>query len=145
MKEMYLKLPEVLRKEIMIQFTLSFTAICFFFIIVIFFREFILAVPCLAFGVFMTIKGLSLYLNCIAGNYLEIDGICSKVSVTRFRKKIKNISVLAENKTLKIPAQISVKKPEPGNHVTLYISKKAKLYYTDGCYVVSDIYALLIH
>ena len=145
MKELYLKLPGALKKQIMMQLTISFTALCFFFIIMVFCKEFILAAPCLIFGIFMVIKSTSLYLNCISGNYLEINGICSNVDITRFRKKIKSISVSAENKTLKIPAQISIKKPEPGSQITLYLSKKAKLYYTDGCYIANDIYALLIH
>lgn len=145
MKDRYLALPEALKKQIMMHLTMSFTAFCFFFMIMVFCREFILAAPCLIFGVFMVIKSTSLFFNCIDGNYLEIDGLCSNVEVTGFRKRIKSISVAAENKTLKIPAQFSIKKPQKGNHVTLYLSKKAKLYYSEGSYIANDIYALHIH
>ena len=145
MKEMYLTLPEPLKKQIIAHLTMSFTALCFFFMIMVFCREFILAAPCLIFGVFVAIKSIHLFLNCISGNYLEINGICSKVEITGFRKRIKSISVAAENKTLKIPAQFLIKKPQKGNQVTLYLSKKAKLYYSEGSYIANDIYALHIH
>lgn len=95
------------------------------------------------FSVFMIVKSAALLYNCIEGNYLEIKGVCSDVEVTTFRKRIKALTLKAENKVLKIPIRFRLKGTDVGDTITVYLSKKARLYYTDGSYIANDIYALI--
>ena len=143
LKELYLRLPEALKKQIVLQSATAIFVLFLFFVVIILCRDIILALPCMLFSVFMIVKSAALLYNCIEGNYLEIKGVCSDVEVTTFRKRIKALTLKAENKVLKIPIRFRLKGTDVGDTITVYLSKKARLYYTDGSYIANDIYALI--
>lgn len=144
LKELYLKLPEALKKNIAMQAVTAIIAILLFFIVIIFSKDIVLALPCLIFSVFMIVKSVTLFYNCIEGNYLEIKGLCSEVETTAISRRIKSLTVRAEQKTLKIPISFRLKRTSIGDTVTIYLSRNAQLYYNDGCYVANNIYALAV-
>ena len=139
-----MQLPEELKKQIVLQTALSILAFFLFFIVLIFFKNLILALPCMLFSVFMIVKGAVLFYNCIAGNYLKVKGVCSGVRVTAFRKRIKSLTIKAENKILLVPVRFRLKGANIGDTITVYLSKKAQLYYNNGIYTANDIYALTV-
>lgn len=142
LKELYLKLPEALKKQIVLQASTAILAFFLFFIVIIFCKDMILALPCMLFSVFMIVKSTVLFYNCIEGNYLEIKGVCSGVEITTIRKRIKSLTIKAENKVLKVPIRFRLKGTNVGDTITVYLSKKAQLYYNNGSYIANDIYAL---
>lgn len=139
-----MKLPEELKKKIVLQVAMSVLAFFLFFIVIIFFKDMLLALPCMLFSVFMIVKSAVLFYNCIVGNYLEIKGVCSGVEVTTFRKRIKSLTIKAENKVLMFPVHFRLKGTNVGDTITVYLSKKAQLYYNNGIYTANDIYALTV-
>ena len=143
LKDLYLKLPEALKKNIAMQAAISAIAMFLFFIVVIFFKDMALALPCVLFSLFMIVKSATLFYNCIVGNYLEIKGVCSDVEVTTFTRRIKSLTLQAENKFLKVPINFRLKGTKIGDTITVYLSKKAQLYYDNGSYIANDIYALI--
>ena len=142
LKELYLKLPEALKKNIALQMATAILALFVFFIVVIFSNDMILALPCMLFSVFMIVKSSTLFYNCIVGNYLEIKGVCSDVEVTTLRRRIKSLTIKAENKVLRVPINFRLKGTKVGDTITVYLSKKAQLYYDNGSYIANNIYAL---
>lgn len=142
LKDLYLKLPEALKKNIALQAATSVIALFLFFVVVIFSNDMILALPCMLFSVFMIVKSSTLFYNCIEGNYLEIKGVCSDVEVTTLRRRIKSLTIKAENKVLRVPINFRLKGTKIGDTITVYLSKKAQLYYDNGSYIANDIYAL---
>lgn len=132
-----------MKKQIVLQSATAIFVLFLFFVVIILCRDIILALPCMLFSVFMIVKSAALLYNCIEGNYLEIKGVCSDVEVTTFRKRIKALTLKAENKVLKIPIRFRLKGTDVGDTITVYLSKKARLYYTDGSYIANDIYALI--
>ena len=109
LKELYMKLPTLLKKQIALNVSAATLAIILFFIVIFCFSDVVLALPCLILSVLLIVKTAILFYNCIAGNYLEIKGVCSDVEKTPFRKRIKSITLKAEDKKLKLNAHYSKK------------------------------------
>ena len=65
------------------------------------------------------------------------------MEVTTFTRRIKSLTLQAENKVLKVPINFRLKGTKIGDTVTVYLSKKAQLYYDNGSYIANDIYALI--
>lgn len=144
LKELYIRLPDILKKHIVMHASVAIIALFLFFITVILADDLILALPCMLFGIFMIVKGTILFYNCIAGNYLEIKGVCTDVEKTGFRKKIKALTIKAEDKLLKHSIHYSLKNVSIGDNITVYMSKKTQLYYKDGIYIAGDFYAVSV-
>lgn len=90
----------------------------------------------------MIVKGTILFYNCIEGRYLEIKGVCCDVEVTGFRKKIKSITIKTEDKFLKLLVHYRLKKIYVGDNLTVYMSNKTQLFYTEGKYITGNYYAI---
>ena len=117
----------------------------FLFLAIMFFlNDWILALPCEVFGLLMIEKGISLLYNCIKGNYLEIRGICCDVEVKKLTKKIRAITLKAEDKLLKISVYNKLKNIHVGDCITMYMPKEAQLYYKDNYYITGNYYAILV-
>lgn len=142
LKDMYMKLPMLLKKRIMVDTSIAFLAIILFFVVIICFSDINLALPFLILSVFSIVKTAVLFYNCIAGNYLEIKGICSDVEKTHFRKRVKSITVKAEDKKLKLRAHYSIKNISIGDPLIVYISKKTSLHNQNGIYIANEYYGV---
>lgn len=144
MKDLYNKLPEILKRHISWQAVLSVVALLLFFIVIIIFKDILLALPCILFSAIMIVKSTVLLYNCAVGNYLEIKGVCSDVEVTTFRRRVKSLTIKAEEKILTIPIYFRLRGINVGDTITVYLSKKARLYYNNGIYTANDIYTLTV-
>lgn len=142
MKELYLKLPTVLKKQIIIHASVAILAIILFFVVVFCFSDMILALPCLLLSVFMIVKTAILFYNCIAGLYIAVTGVCTRIETTGLRKRIKAVTISAEEKNLKIPIHHRLKNIGKDDTVTVYLSKTAPLYYSNGEYIANEIYGI---
>ena len=140
LKELYLKLPQLLKKHIAINFLIAMLAVILFFIVIFCFSDVVLALPCLILSVLLIVKTAILFYNCIAGNFLEIKGVCSDVEKTPFRRRVKSITVKAEDKKLKLNAHYSIKNISAGDNITVYISKRTPLYNQNGVYIANEFY-----
>lgn len=139
-----MRLPGILKKHIFVHASIAIFAIFLFFITVILTSDLIFALPCMLFCIFMIVKGTILFYNCIVGNYLEIKGVCTDVEKTGFRKKIKSLTIKAEDKLLKLSVHYSLKNVSIGDNITVYMSKKTQLYYKDGSYIAGDFHAVSV-
>ena len=142
LKELYMHLPVTLKKQISIYVGIALLSTLLFFIVVIFSKDLVLALPCMLFSIFMIIKAVSLFYTCIVGNYIEIKGVCSDVEIVGFRKKVKSITLKAENKLLKLPIHYKLKNVNIGDNLTVYMSKHTKLYYKDDNYIAGAFYGI---
>lgn len=139
-----MSLPEILKKQITLRLGIAMLSQFLFLAIMVFLNDWILALPCAVFGLLMIEKGISLLYNCIKGNYLEIRGICCDVEVKKFTKKIKAVTLKAEDKLLKIFVYGRLKNINVGDCITMYMSKEAQLYYENNHYITENYYAILV-
>lgn len=139
-----MKLPLLLKKHIAINCLIATFAVILFFVVIFCFSDIVLALPCLILSVLLIVKTAIMFYNCIAGNFLEIKGVCSDVEKTPFRKRVKSITVKAEDKKLKLNAHYSIKNISIGDAITVYISKKSPLYKQDGTYIANEFYGVSV-
>jgi len=139
-----MKLPQLLKKRIALNILIATLAVVLFFIVIFCFSDVVLALPCLILSVLLIVKTAILFYNCIAGNYLEIKGVCSDVEKTPFRRRVKSITVKAEDKKLKLNAHYSIKNISIGDAITVYISKKSPLYNQNGTYIANEFYGVSV-
>ena len=142
LKELYMKLPTLLKKRIIIDTSIASLAIVLFLLAIVCFSDINMALPFLLLSVILIVKTAVLFYNCIAGNYLEIKGICSDVEKTHFRKRVKSITVKAEDKKLKLRAHYSIKNISIGDPLIVYISKKTSLHNQNGIYIANEYYGV---
>lgn len=144
LKELYMNLPVTLKKQVALHIGISALSIILLFLVAILFQDIVLALPCMLFSAFVIVKGAILFYNCIVGNYLEITGVCSDVEITGFRKRVKSITLKAENKLLKLPIHYKLKNVNVGDHLIVYMSKQTRVYYKDGNYIADNFYGISI-
>ena len=139
-----MNLPVTLKKQVAVHAGLAVLLITLFFLTVTFFRDPILAAPFVFAGIFIIVKEAILLYNCIAGNYLEIKGVCHDVETTGFRKRIRSITLKSENKLLKLPIHYRLKNVNVGDNLIVYMSKQTQLYYKDGTYIADKFYGISV-
>ena len=144
LKELYLNLPTVLKKQIVLHTGIAILSIVLFIIIAIFFADLIFAIPCIIIGGFAIVKGVILFYNCIERNSLEINGVCYDVEITGFRKKVKSVTIKTEDKFLKLLVHYRLKNIHVGDNLTVYMSNKTQLFYTEGTYITGNYYAITV-
>ena len=144
LKELYMKLPLLLKRRVAINCLIAMLAIILFFIVIFCFSDVVLALPCLILSVLLIVKTAILFYNCIAGNFLEIKGVCSDVEKTPFRRRVKSITLKAEDKKLKLNAHYSIKNISVGDNMTVYISKRTPLYNQNGTYIANEFYGVSV-
>lgn len=145
LKELYRDLPYILKKKIVIHAAIALLAMILLLVISFCFSDIILMLPCLLLSGLMIVKAAALFYNCIAGNYIEITGICSDVEKTTIRKKVKYVILRAEDKKLRLNIHCNLKNICVGDALTVYISKKAPLYHKDGMYIANEFYGVAVN
>ncbi len=142
MKERFLKLPAVLKKQILIRLGLGTGAFLMFFIILMCSANIQFSLPCLIISVILLINGLTLLRDCINGNYIRIDGICSGTVKSRLYKRFKEISITTNGKLLTIPIHKKIRNIKEGVAVSLYLSPNTTVYERSDGYVLYSYYAI---
>ena len=139
-----MRLPQLLRRHIAVNIIIATFAVLLFFVVIFCYSDVVLALPSLILSILLIVKTAIIFYNCIAGNYLEIKGTCSGVEKSAFRKRIKSITVSAEDKKLKLNRHYSIKNISIGDAITVYISKKSPLYNQNGTYIANEFYGVSV-
>lgn len=144
MKEKFKQLPQALQKQIIYRFLFGGIFLALFFIILICFRDYYLYIPAIFFALFLIVNGAFLLYNCIKGDYLCVEGICKRVEVTGFRKRIKSIYADVGDNTLRIMIKQRLKNVAVGDTIVVYLAEKTPVYDQDGGYMINSYHALEI-
>lgn len=142
MKEEFLKLPAVLKKQILIRLCPGLSAFFAFFVILICSRSIEFSVPCLIVSTILLINGTLLLKDCVNGNYIRIDGICSGIVKSRLHRKIKEVCISANNKMISVPVYNPIRNLKEGTAITLYLSPNTAVYNRADGYVIYNYYAM---
>jgi hypothetical protein len=142
MKEEFLKLPAVLQKQVLVRLCLGILAFLAFFIILICSRSIEFSVPCLIVSIILLINGTLLLKDCVNGNYIRIDGICSGIVKSRLHRKIKEVCISANDKMISVPVYKPIRNLKEGTAITLYLSPNTAVYNRADGYVIYNYYAM---
>lgn len=144
MRKEYMKLPDAIRREIVIRFVIGILFVVLFLVLMLSKQEYFLYLTSLLFGIYFMIDSVKLFLTGILEHYVCVQGVCSEIESSVFRKKIKSIVIDFEVGQLKIILQRKIKEVAIGDTVVVYLSDKSPVYEQDGRYVISSYYTLKI-
>lgn len=145
MRKEYMKLPDALKREIVVRFVIGILFIFLFLVLILSRQEYFLYLTSLLFGVYFLIDAVKFLLTAILEHYVCVQGVCSEIETSGLRKKIKSIVIDLEVGKLKIILQRKIKEVAIGDTVVVYLSDKSPVYEQNGRYIVSSYYAMKIN
>jgi hypothetical protein len=136
------QVPGPLQKQILIRYGIGVVFFLLFVLILIFYRDLNLSIPCVAFSVFFLVNAVLLMYRSFDGKYVIVEGVCSELEKTGLRKRIKAIYVDAGPHNVKVMIKQRLKRIAVGDDITVYLSAAAQVYEQDQCFLVYSYLAL---
>lgn len=136
MKERFRQVPTSLQAQVFLR--LGIGALSFFagIFIWVYSRTASFALPCMLLSLILIVNGLILLYNCIVGNYIRLEGVCTDIEHTRFRKKVKAVTLEFDERYVYVQINRPFFKIKVGDNVTLLVSDKTPVYEKDGTYII---------
>ena len=145
MKEQWIDVPTVLKKQIYKRMGLG---VLFFILGVITWivsKDFMFAIPCLIGAVVFVLNGVSVLFASLLKRYIVLSGECERVEQTRFLKRTKAGYLATDYGTVKLPIRRNIRNMKIGVQVRCYVSLKTSVYEYGGVQTVSDYYAIEVY
>ena len=142
MRDIFNKMPAAMTRQILLRSGATLLIFVLFIAVTVIFNNIYLYMPCLILFAVMIVNTFSLVYNCVSGNYVILEGLCSDVEVTRIKRKIKAIELKAQDRIFRFPINKRIGKINSGDTVIVYLSDKTLLYEKDGAFIVYEYYAL---
>ena len=142
MKEKFMGIPSILRKQIFMKLFLGILSLIICLITLFTFDELYFVVPFFVLTGVAIVGGILMLRNCLAGNYVEVKGVCENIENTAFRKRIKSVQILFDDTRIKVIIHLKKNAVKIGDNVILYVPNNAQVYEHKGGKTVCDFYAL---
>lgn len=142
MKERFKRLPEALQKQVIYRIGAGLAFLLCTILILIFFRDIYLLLPCLCFSIFFALNGIWVFLQTDAGKYVVVEGHCTGIERTPLRKRVKNIYLETDAATVKIIAKQRMKQLAVGDNIRVYVFEKTPVYDQEQCKLLCSYLAL---
>ncbi len=145
MKEQWIDVPTVLKRQIYKRMGLG---VLFFILGVITWivtKDFMFAIPCLIGAVVFVLNGVSVLFAALLKRYIVLSGECESMEQTRFLKHTKVVYLATDYGTVKLPIRRNIRNMKIGVQVRCYISLKTSVYEYGGVQTVSDYYAIEVY
>ena len=140
MMKKFKELPIPLKKQTIYRLAFGVLSLLAFALIVIFTRDFILSLPCLLLSVYLLINGGAMLFNCIAGQYVTVQGTCTEIERTALRKRVKAFYISSEKGAWKIPSRHRAKGIAAGADITVYMPSKTRVFEQNDVFIASGYY-----
>ncbi len=139
------KLPSILTKAIIIKYLLCLILLVGFILIAIFFNDRLyLGLLPGAFAMFICMDATSTLYNCMMDNYVVISGECTKVELSKFKRRIKSVWIRSNRGSVKVILRYKVKEIEEGDTIVVYTPINASIYEREQTFVLNEYYTVSI-
>ena len=139
------KLPEALKKQVLLRSGGS----AVFFLLFLYFLwsagDAYMLFPCFLFFCVVTGNGIWFFSRCVYGQYVRLQGECIRTEAAGFRKRIRSFYLAYETGVVKVPVKSRIRNLREGDMVSVYIADNAPVYEKEGVFLVGDYYALEIN
>ena len=142
MKEKFLGIPEVLRKQILLRLGGTGIGLAMMLIVLAYRGDWRFLIPCIALALFCFGTSASLYDRCLQGKYVIVEGTCTEIERAPLRRRIKALYLRNEQHNVKLVGVRRIKNLIVGDSVTIYVADDAAVYEIDGYQVVCNYLAL---
>lgn len=142
MKEKFLSIPEVLRKQILLRLGGSGVGIAMLVIVLAYEGDWRFLIPCIALSILCFGATAALYDRCLQGKFVVVTGTCSEIERVPLRRRIKALYLRNELHNIKLVGVRRIKNLVIGDSVTVYIADDSAVYEIDGYQVVCNYLAI---
>lgn len=142
MKEKFLGIPEVLRKQILLRLGSSGIGIAMLVIVLAYGGDWRFLIPCIALSILCFGAAASLYDRCLQGKFVAVTGTCSEIDRVPLRRRIKALYLRNEHHNIKLMGVRRIRNLVVGDLITVYIPDDAAVYEIDGHQVVCNYLAI---
>ena len=142
MKEKFLKIPSALQKQLLIWFLGGALSVIILMASCFFIPDWSLIVPCILFTIACLVSGWVLWEKCVCHKYVVIEGTCTGIEQSRYRRHIRAVYILSDDHDIEIITPVVIKNLTIGDAVTVYVAENTPIYETEGCLVICSILAI---
>lgn len=142
MKEKFMRVPEVLRKQILVRLGGTGVGIAMLLIVLAYRGDWRFLIPCIALSLICCSSSISLYDRCLQGKYVIVEGTCTEIERVPLRRRIKALYLRNDQHNIKLVGVRRIKNLIVGDSVTIYVADDAAVYEIDGYQVVCNYLAL---
>ena len=144
LREQFFSLPEPLRRVLVFRLLAALISAILFIACMIISPGIRLAIPPLISMVYSLFAGSVLFSDWASGNCICLQGTCSAIEKTLFRRRMAAIYVSLENRIIMIRPTFPVPSVHTGDTVAIYLSRHFPVYESDGVQVLPRYYALSV-
>ena len=144
LREQFFSLPEPLRRVLVFRLLAALISAILLVACLVFTPGIRLALPSLICMVYSLFVGSSLFSDWANGNCICLQGTCSAIEKTLFRRRTAAIYVSLEDKIIMVRPIFPVPSVQVGDTVAIYLSRHFPVYERDGVQVISRYYALSV-
>ena len=142
MREKFLGIPEVLRKQILLRLGGTMAGTAMLVIVLAYRGDLRFLIPCIALSILCFGAAASLYDRCLQCKFVAVTGICSEIERVTLRRRIKALYLRNDHHNIKLMGVRRIKNLVVGDSVTVYIADDAAVYEIDGYQVVCNYLAI---
>ena len=142
MKEKFLGIPEVLRKQILLRLGGTMAGMAMLVIVLAYSGDWRFLIPCITLSILCFGAAASLYDRCLQCKFVAVTGICSEIERVTLRRRIKALYLRNDHHNIKLMGVRRIKNLVVGDSVTVYIADDAAVYEIDGYQVVCNYLAI---
>lgn len=142
MKEKFLSIPAVLRKQILLRLGGAMAGVAMLVIVLAYRGDWRFLIPCIALSILCFGAAASLYDRCLQGKFVTVTGTCSEIERVPLRRRIKAIYLRNDCHSIKLMGVRRIKNLVVGDSVTFYIADDEAVYEIDGYQVVCNYLAI---
>jgi hypothetical protein len=136
----YNKLPEPLKKLLLIRVAFAALSLILGVCLIITTRDPYVYMPGIGVFVFFVFAVLSLFRRAVSGRYVVVSGECIDVVRSTVRKQMKSIIISSGESEICVVLRNRSRNILPGAHIDVYLSDKTPVYEKDG---VKTVYSYL--
>ena len=144
LREQFFALPEPLRRVLVFRLLAALISAILFIVCMIISPGIRLAIPPLISMVYSLFAGSVLFSDWANGNCICLQGTCSAIEKTLFRRRTAAMYVSLEGRIIIIRPTFPVPSVHTGDTVAIYLSRHFPVYERDGVQVISRYYALSV-
>lgn len=143
MLEQFRQIPAPLQKQISLYLSGSLLGLVMMIMILAFHGSWQLIIPSLIIALVFLINGCVLFCRCTEGQYVVIQGVCTEIERTGFKKRIKAVYIRSGEHAIKVVHQLQrIRDLSAGDGLVLYLADNAPVYEVDGYKVVCNALAI---
>ncbi len=144
LREQFFALPEPLRRVLAFRLLAALISVILLVACLVFTPGIRLAIPPLISMVYSLFAGSVLFADWASGNCICLQGTCSAIEKTLFRRRTAAIYVSLEGRIIMIRPTFPVPSVHTDDTVAIYLSRHFPVYERDGVQVIPRYYALSV-